>query len=367
MYRKLLCFAPVFIAILLTGCKGKTSEEEAQKEYSVITVKSSAVETTDKYPATIKGRQDIEIYPQITGKITRVCVHEGERVRKGQTLFIIDQVAYRAALQTAIANLNAARAGVATAQLNYNGKKELYNNKVTSAFELQRSRNSLLSSRASQEQAAAQVVSARNDLSYTVVKSPCDGVVGTIPYRAGTLVSPTSASPLTTVSDNSIMYVYFSIPENDMISLIRRYGSSDKALSAMPEVCLYLNDGSKYEESGRIESMSGVIDSETGSVSLRAVFSNPNGLLHSGGAGNIGLINRKNNVLTIPQASTYEIQDKIYCYRYINGKAVSTRIKAEPVSEQKIYVVTDGLKAGDVIVADGVGLLQDGQEIKVKK
>lgn len=367
MYRKFLCFAPVIVALLLTGCKGKTSDVEAQKEYSVLTVRQTNVEETDKYPATIKGRQDIEIYPQITGKITRVCVHEGQQVKRGQTLFIIDQVSYRAALLTAEANLNAARAGVATAQLNYNGKKELYENKVTSAFELQRSRNSLLSSRASQQQAQAQVVSARNDLSYTVVKSPCDGVVGTIPYRAGTLVSPTTASPLTTVSDNSKMYVYFSIPENDMISLIRRFGSSDKALAAMPEVCLYLNDGSKYEHNGRIESMSGVIDSETGSVSLRAVFSNPNGLLHSGGAGNIGLQNRKSNVLTIPQSATYELQDKVYCFRYVNGKAVSTRIKAQAISEQKIYVVTDGLKAGDVIIAEGAGLLQDGQEIKVKR
>lgn len=366
MFRRILCFAPVIIALFMAGCKGKPTEE-AQNEYAVLTVKPTAVETTDKYPATIRGRQDIEIYPQITGKITRVCVYEGQRVRKDKTLFIIDQVPYRAALQTAVANLNAARAGVATAQLNYNGKKELYENKVTSAFELQRSRNSLLSSRALQQQAMAQVTSARNDLSYTVVKSPCDGVVGVIPYRAGTLVSPTSASPLTTVSDNSKMYVYFSIPENAMISLIRRYGSSDKALAAMPEVCLYLNDGSKYEHNGRIESMSGVIDAETGSVSMRAVFNNENGLLHSGSAGNIGLMNKKNNVLTIPQSATYELQDKIYCYRYVNGKAVSTRIKADAISEKNIYVVNDGLKAGDVIIAEGVGLLQDGQSVKVRK
>lgn len=174
------------------------------------------------------------------------------------------------------------------------------------------------------------------------------------------------SSPLTTVSDNSVMYVYFSIPENRMLALIRRYGSADKAMAAMPEVRLFLNDGSEYGASGKVESISGVLDAETGSVSLRAAFRNPRGLLHSGGAGNVGLAERT-NAITIPQSATYELQDKVYAYRVVGGKAVATQIKAEPVDEQKIYVVHSGLKAGDVIVAEGVAMLKDGSPIAVKK
>lgn len=165
----------------------------------MFTVNASSVETTDDYPATIRGRQDIEIYPQVSGKIVKVAVTEGERVRRGQTLFIIDQVPYRAALHTATANVQAAKANVATAQLTYDGKKELFDQKVISQFELSTAKNALLTARAQQAQAEAQEVDARNNLSYTVVTSPADGVVGTIPYRVGTLVSSSSAQALTTV------------------------------------------------------------------------------------------------------------------------------------------------------------------------
>lgn len=364
--KRTFIYAVTIIAALLTGCKN-TPETEEEKAYSVMTVKTSSVEQTDKYPATIRGRQDVEIYPQITGKITRLLVTEGQHVSRGQTLFIIDQRPYRAALQTAEANLNAARAGVATASLNHSGKKELYDNKVTSAFELEKSANALRLSEAQRQQAEAQVVSARNDLSYTVVKSPCDGVVGTLPYRVGALVSPSQTTPLTTVSDNSVMYVYFSIPENSLISLLRSYGSTNRALKAMPPVSLQLNDGSTYRQRGKIESISGVIDQQTGSVSLRAAFSNPKGLLRSGGAGVIGIMNRKDNVLTIPQSATYELQDKVFCYRLVNGRITETKIKVHALDDNKTYVVDNGLKAGDVIVTDGVSLLQDGEKIKVKK
>lgn len=352
--------------LLLAGCKGESAGER-QTEYAVLTVEASDVTTINRYPATLRGRQDVEIYPQVTGKITAVSVTEGQRVKKGQTLFVIDQVPYKAALQTAQANLSAAKAEVATARLNYDGKKELYENRVTSLYEVQKAKNALLSAEAALEQAQAQVTTARNNLSYTVVSSPCDGVAGTLPYRAGALVSPSSASPLTTVSDNSEMYAYFSIPENRMLSLIRRYGSAEKALAAMPEVCLFLNDGSRYAQAGRVESISGVLDAQTGSVELRATFRNEGGLLHSGGAGNVGLVEQRSNVLTIPQSATYELQDKVYAYRVLHGKAVATRIEVQALDEQKTYIVTSGLEAGDMIVAEGVAMLQDGSPISVKK
>ena len=236
--RKII-FTLLAVALLASSCK-EQRQEASRQAYPVITVQKSAVEVTNDYPATIRGRQDIEIYPQVSGKIVKVAVTEGQRVSRGQTLFVIDQVAYRAALQNAEANVRAARAAAATARQTYVGKRELFEQKVVSEFELNTAHNAMLTAEAQLAQATALEVSARNDLSYTVVTSPANGVVGTIPYRVGALVSSSSASPLTTVSDNSEMYVYFSIPENSMLALIRKYGSVDKTIKQMPAVQLRL-------------------------------------------------------------------------------------------------------------------------------
>lgn len=365
MKKRQFFVLPILMAVAVSGCK-KDAGEMPVAEYPSMSVTESALETVDKFPATFKGRQDVEIIPQISGKIISVNVKEGQRVGKGQTLFVIDQVPYKASLQTALATLESAKAEVASAKLNYEGKRELFAQKVISEFELKKSYNALLVAQAAMHQAEAQVDNARNDLSYTVIASPSAGVVGTLPYRAGSLVSPDMQSPLTTVSDNSEMYVYFSIPENRMIELIRTHGSDDAALKAMPAVRLYLNDGSEYDATGRIESMSGVLDKTTGSVSLRAVFPNRSGLLHSGGAGNIGLSDKQNKVILIPQGATYELQDKVYAYKVVDGKAQAVQLSVKPVPEKKQYVVMSGLATGDVIITEGVGNLKDGAKVKLK-
>ena len=366
MVKRQLFMLSLLSALLFSACK-KEERQMPAMEYASLEVNKSSVETVDRYPATFRGRQDVDIIPQVSGKITSVNVKEGERVKKNQTLFVIDQVPYKAALQTALANLESAKAEVASAQLNYDGKQELFAQKVISDFELKKSHNALLVAKAAMLQAEAQVTNARNDLSHTIISSPCDGVVGTLPYRAGYLVSPGMQTPLTTVSDNSEMYVYFSIPENRMIELIRRHGSTEAVLKAMPSVRLYLNDGSDYDAEGHIESMSGVLDKTTGSVSLRAVFSNASGLLHSGGAGNIGLTSKHDNVTLIPQGATYELQDKVYAYKVVDGKAHAVQLKVKPIAEKKQYIVLSGLTVGDVIITEGVGNLQDGADIKLKK
>lgn len=363
--NKTIMAALCAVALLSAGCRQKTETEE-KNAYAVLTVQRQDVTTINKYPATIRGRQDVDIYPQVSGRITRVCITEGQRVKKGQALFVIDQVPYRAALQTALANVSAARAEVATARLTLEGKKELRAARVVSDFEVQKAENALHAARAALQQAQAQLTEARNNLSYTVVSSPCEGVTGTIPYRVGALVGPTMESSLTTVSDNTEMYVYFSLPENNMLQLTRRYGSAQAAARSMNNLVLYLNDGSEYGRKGRIESISGVLDRQTGSVSLRAAFANEAGLLHSGGAGNVGLEEHREGVV-VPQAATYELQDKVYVYRVVGGKAVATRIDAQPIDEKKIYLVRSGLKAGDVVVAEGVATLKDGSPITVKK
>ena len=256
---------------------------------------------------------------------------------------------------------------MSTAQLTYDGKKELFDQKVISQFELSTAENALLTAKAQQALAEAQKVNAENNLSYTVVSSPADGVVGTIPYRVGALVSASSPQPLTTVSDNSTMYVYFSMPENRLLSLVRRYGSVEETLKQMPSVHLQLNDGSLYEQSGRVESISGVLDSQTGAASFRAAFPNPTGLLHSGGAGNVMITEKSDNALSIPQVATYELQDKVFAYRVVQGKAQSAPIEVTPLNDKKLYIVRNGLNVGDTIVAEGVGLLKDGMPVAIKQ
>lgn len=355
----------VICSAVLAAC-GNAPAVQNQSEYQVMDITISDKELQTTYSAAIRGRQDIDIYPQVSGTLTRLCVEEGQAVRKGQILFIIDQVPYIAALRTAEANVEAAKAAVATSRLTYDSKRELYAQKVVSEFDLKTSYNSLLSAKAQLAQAEAQQINAANNLSYTEVKSPADGVVGILPYRVGTLVSAGMPKPLTTVSDNSDMYIYFSMTENQMLELTRRYGSKDKALAEMPAVSLQLNDRSTYAQEGKIETISGVIDTSTGTVSLRAVFPNKEGLLTSGGSGNVIIPVKKENCIVIPQAATYEVQDKVFVYKVVDGKAQSAPVQVTRVNGGQEYIVENGLQAGDVIVVEGVGLLREGAPIVPK-
>lgn len=354
------------LCIIASSCKEQPAMT-ANNEYKVLQVSTANKSLSSAYSATIRGRQDIDIYPQVSGFITRLCVEEGQEVKKGQLLFIIDQVPYQAALQTATANVEAAQAALNTAKLTFDSKKELHAQNVVSAFDLQTAENSWLSAKAQLAQMKAQELNARNNLSYTEVKSPSNGVVGTLPYRVGALVSANLPQPLTTVSDNSDMYVYFSMTENQLLALTRRYGSKARALAEMPAIELQLNDKSSYPEKGKIETISGVIDRNTGTVSLRAVFPNKEGLLYSGSSGNVIIPTERENCLVIPQAATYEIQDKVYAFKVVDGKATSTQIKVTRVNGGKEFIVEEGLAPGDVIVAEGVGLLREGTPIQAKQ
>ena len=365
MKRGFLRIAAVVCAAAATAC-GKAPVQTGAAEYAVITVGTVDRTIPSTYSATIRGRQDIDVLPQVGGTISQLCVTEGQTVKAGQTLFVIDQVPYKAALQTAEANVEAAKAQLATAQLVYDSRKELFAKSVVSEYDLRTAENSLLTAKAALAQAEAQAVNARNNLSYTVVKSPSNGVVGTLPYRAGALVGPSIPQPLTTVSDNSAMYVYFSMNESRLLALTREYGSMDKAVAAMPEVELVLSDGSTYAAKGRIESVSGVVDRQTGSVQLRAVFPNEGRILHSGSTGNVVLPNVRKGCIVVPQNATFEIQDKVYVYKVLDGKAVSERIEVEKISDGREYIVLSGLNVGDVIVGEGVGMMREGTPVKAK-
>ncbi len=357
---------PLSVAIL-ASCGKSGGQTSTSATFKTMKVAKSDLTLQTKYSATIRGCQDVEVYPQVSGTLQELRVTEGQEVRKGQSLFIIDQVPYIAALNTAQAALEAANAQLATAQLNYDSNQKLREEDVISDFDLQTSYNALLNATAAAAQAEAQVVNAKNSLSYTEVICPADGVVGTLPYRQGALVSPSMGQPLTTVSDNSKMYVYFSMTESQLLTIVRDRGSLKDAVERMPEITLTLVDGSVYELRGKVETISGVVDLSTGSVQLRAVFDNPKGLLHSGSTGNVVMPVEYKSQIVIPTTATVQTQDK---YRVFvvdqDGIATEKIITVSPLSPGDSYIVLSGLEVGEEIVSEGAGMVTEGQKVRPK-
>ena len=358
--------AGAMLCIFLFSCGGKNAQTGGMaREYAVMTLEPDSMEWYSNYPAAIKGKRDIEIRPNVSGFITELRVDEGSVVRKGQVLFVIDTVPYKAALKVAETNVEVARANAETARLTAENKRELQRRDIISEYDLQMAENSYASAKAQLAQAEAQLVNARNNDSYTRVTSPLDGVVGEIPFRVGSLVSPSSTTPLTTVSDNSEMYVYFSMTERQVLELAAQYGA-DNFLKKLPEVSLKLSDGSVYPLKGEIETISGIIDTQTGSSNMRATFANPHKLLRSGGSGVIMIPMKNNQALLVPQKASYEIQDKKFVYVLNDDSTVkSTEITVSSIDNGKDYMVLSGLKAGDRIVVEGVNTLKDGMKIQV--
>ena len=358
--------AAIAAAVMSGGCgrQGQTGSGEAPA-YAVTTLVSQPSELKRTYSATIRGKQDVEIRPNVSGFITKLYVDEGARVSKGQRLFEIDPVPYEAAVKVAEANANVARAAVGTARLTVDNKRELHRRNIIGDFDLQTAENALASAEAQLAQAEAQLVNARNNLSYTQVKSPSDGVIGQLPFRLGALVSPSMTVPMTTVSDISEMYVYFSMNEKQLLELIREGGTVRNMLASMPEVQLQLIDGTMYEHPGRIETIGGVIDPATGTVSMRATFPNRERLLRSGGAGTVLIPYHIEESIVVPQNATYDIQNKTFIYVLDSANTVSARqIDIYPLDNGKDYIVTGGVQAGDRIVTEGVATLKNGMTIK---
>lgn len=360
-------YSLMLLAVLLMACGGNQDINEAPAEYPVISVSRCTIETTESYPATIQGRQVVELYPQVSGTISKLLVKEGERVKQGQVLFVIDQIPYQAALRTATANVNAAQAQVDVAQLDYNSKVILFKEEVISEYDLAMANNTLAIAKAGLEQAKAQEANARNDLSYTEVKSPCNGVVGTLPYRVGALVGPSIAQPLTTVSDTEQMYVYFSLTEREMVSRMQQQGSFDKVVEAFPPVSIQMAHGEIYSLQGKVESISGVVDKSTGSLSARAVFPNPDGVLLTGSTGRLIVPQTHNDVIVIPQTATYEIMNKTYAYKVVDGVAHAAIVSVQPLSDGLNYIVVSGLNVGDTVICEGAGYVREGMEIQPKQ
>ena len=346
---------------VVTSCGGDKQQQQAgaaPQQVETMTIALSSTEINATYPATIKGKTDVEIRPQVSGFITRVLVDEGQHVRKGQALFEIDKVQYESAVRSAEALVASAKAQVSTARLTADNKRKLFEKNIISDYEYQTATLSLQSAEASLNQAKAQLVNARKNLSYATVVAPCDGVVGLIPNREGSLASPSSAQALTTVSDNSKVYAYFSFNEKDVLEMTQNgTRTMQAAINEMPEVKLRLSDGTIYPFTGKVSTVSGVLNATTGTATVRALFDNKNGMLRSGSTGNVLIPQQASNVILIPQQATYEVQDMKYVYVVNDSSIAQARIiKVDPIDNGKQYVVRDGLKVGEVIVTEGVGV-----------
>ena len=354
------------VALLLASCGNKGNMKMGDNEYPVVTIGSQNAELQTTYPATIKGVQDVQIRPKVSGFITKVCVQEGQAVKAGQLLFVIDNTTYQAAVRQAQASVNSAKSQLNTAKLlTYENSQKLFKSNVIGSYELQSSQNSYETAMAAVAQAKAALASAQETLGFCYVKSPANGVVGSLPYKVGALVSAGSVDALTTVSDVATVEVYFSVTEKDILDLTKTAGSTHAAISAYPPVKLLLSDGTTYKHPGKVTKVSGVIDASTGSVSMIARFPNPERLLKSGGSGTIVVPRDNSNAIVIPQTVTTEVQNKIFVYTVgKDNKVKYTEITVDPQNDGNHYVVTGGLHVGDRIVTKGITSLTDGMEIK---
>ena len=355
--------------LCFTSCGGNQQQQTQQApapQIATMTVGYTTSDLENAYPVTIKGRTDIDIRPQVTGFITKVHVDEGQQVKKGQILFTLDQVQYQAAVDAAEAAIRVAESAVGTAKLTEANKRKLFDKNIISEYEWQMADNNLKSAQAQLASAQAQLTSARKNLAYTQVTSPSDGVIGAIPNREGSLASPSSAQPLTTVSDNSEVYAYFSLNEKDILDLTKDGSVSlNSSVDKMPEVTLRLANGQTYPYKGKVATVSGVIGSSTGSASVRALFDNKNGMLRSGSTGQVLIPIHSVSALVIPQKATYELQDRRFVFVVTDSNTVkAVPITVFPVTDGKTFVVTSGIQPGDKIAIEGVGTkLKDGMTI----
>ena len=355
MKKNRILFAMMFAAALVS-CGGGGRPTFGDNEYPVLAVGTSEADMQSTYPANIKGVQDVEIRPKVSGFLTQINVKEGQTVSAGQVLFVIDNETYQAQVRQAQASVNAAQQQVNTTKLTYENAQKLHAAKVIGDYELQTSKNSYETALAQLAQSQASLASAKEMLSFCYVKSPATGVVGTLPFRRGALVS--AADALTTVSNNSSMEVFFSITEKEAMKV------SAQGIASFPNVKLRLADGSIYAHEGKVTKMSGVVDQMTGSVQLIAAFPNAERQLKSGGVGTIIIPRESNNAIVIPMSCVMEVQDKKFIYLLgKDNKVVYTEIKVDPQNDGQNYIVTEGLKVGDKYVTNGITRLSDQMEI----
>lgn len=353
----------------LSSCgnrKNSKAEGEQILDYPVITLAPRTATLHNIYPATIEGQQDIEIRPKIDGYVESIYVDEGATVKKGDRLFKINAPQYEQEVRTAEAAIKIAEADVATAQLEVNKARTLVERNIISPNELEVAEFKLNSQKAILAQAEATLVNATTNVGYTNITSPVNGMVGLLPYKIGSLVTANTPMPLTTVSDITNIFAYFSLNEKQLLELSGdSEGNTQSILTDMPAVELLLSNNTKFAEKGKVEATSGSINTATGSIRVRATFPNPQSRIRSGSSGSVVIPMTIDSAIVVPQKATYEIQGSKFVYLITEeDKAVSTPISVMDNSDGQFYVVTEGLKAGDQIALEGFPSLRDGTTIE---
>jgi membrane fusion protein (multidrug efflux system) len=364
----------LLVPAILSSCNNKKTgagdpgvDPSQVKDYKVLTIIPRKAVLNYDFPTTLQGQQIVEIRPRVEGIIEYIYVDEGAVVKKGQPLFRLDQAKYMENIRSSEANIKVAEADVNAAKMQVNKVRPLVEKDIVSRYELESAQYTLQARQANLAQAKANLANARTDLSYTIITSPADGLIGTIPYKIGALVNSNIAQPLATVANTREVFAYFSLNEKQLLEYTRNTSGEtpSQKLKNSPNVFLILPDGSQYPYPGRIEAASGLINTETGSAALRATFPNPEGLLRSGGSGSIRIPVAIDTALLVPQKATYEIQGKQFVYlTNAKGKVRSVEIKVDPAASGQSFVVQGGIKSGDKVVVEGVGSLREGAEIK---
>lgn len=339
------------------SCKNsekETAEQAETVQAEILTLQPTEAVIVQTFPASLQGKDNVQLRPQISGYIDKIYVDEGNFVKAGQALFRINASVYREQKNTALASLAMAESQLATAQLELDKYKVLSENNVVADFQYQKAKTNYENANAAVKQQQTLVASADVNLGFAVVKAPVSGYIGRIPNRLGALVGPNDAQPLTTLSQVNEIYAYFSLPENEVLKInASRPGANLlEKLKSFRDITLLLADGNPYNHAGKIDMMDGQFDQNTGSVTLRASFSNPESLLRTGNTGRILLKSTEQNVYKIPLLATYELQDKLFV-GLLNDKNKMERVALKNYSKSgDFYLVKSGFKPGDRIIAN---------------
>ena len=356
---------------VLYSCSPKPQAATAPPapQLPVATVVTGTDTTYQEYPASIEGAVNVEIRPQVSGALDKVFVDEGAAVTAGQPLFKINDLPYRAALNNALANQHAMEAAVANAQLEIDKLTPLVENKVVSDYQLKTAKAAYDVAKANVEQAKATVATAQINLGYTTIKAPVSGYIGRLLKKQGSLVSPTDVDALTLLSDVHNVHVYFALGEKDFVNFKEQYPGQtlNEKLKQLPPVTLLLADDSQFGNLGSIDMIDGQFDKTTGAITLRASFPNAQGLLRSGNTGKIRLSLTHKDALIIPESATVDMQDKVFVFTVGDSSKIKKQAITIVGKTGDNFLVKDGVKAGDQIVLSGVDKLQEGEVIQPVK
>ena len=359
-YSKRYSIVLLYITMLLYSCGGGNPKKTpVLKDYAVLTLLPHPATIYYDFPATIQGEDIVEVRPMVDGYLEAIYVQEGATVTKGQLLFKIKNPQYDQAVITANAAIKIAIADENAAKMEVEKVLPLVEKDIVSKYELESAQYTLQSKEAALAEAEATLANAKTNLGYTILSSSQNGIIGSIPYKIGALVSSTSSSPLTILSNINNIYAYFSWNEKQLLSFSGKVAGNtmqDK-LNHLPPVTLLLADGTEYKEKGKLETASGLITTETGTASFKAIFPNPLGIIHSGASATVRVPSTVDSALLVPQSASYELQDKQFVYTLSpDNRVSSTAIVSKPTNDGQFLIVQKGLEKGDRILVNGSGL-----------